>query len=155
MHTTPPPMDGRWFLAYVPSLSEFVSSRPWVIATRCDDGFHDVEGMGVEVEGWDDLPEPAPKHTGWTPPTGTIIIAESTGEGWTSDGKPVEVPWRWVISVEKPDGSHDKYRDIDFAVTREEAVVRATKLQATIGLPIVIRHLDRKVIPFRPTITRQ
>jgi hypothetical protein len=155
MNITPPPMDGRWILAYDPTLSEFVSSRPWVLATRCDDGFHDEGGSGVEVAGWVDLPEPWPKPTGWTPPSGTIRITEITGDGWTCNGKPVSVSWRWIIDVQKPDGSRDEYRDCDMAVTLEEAEARAVKWQAKIGLPIVKVPLDRKVVPIRPAATRQ
>ncbi|WP_103728903.1 hypothetical protein [Novosphingobium sp. HII-3] len=155
MNTTPPPMDGRWILAYDPSLSEFRSSRPWVLATRSDDGFHDEEGNAVEVAGWEDLPEPRPKDTGWTPPSGTIHIREVTGEGWTSNGKPVTVNWRWSISVEKPDGSHDQYRDTDFAVTHDEAMARAMRLQAKIRLPIVTVPLSDRVAILRPGTTIQ
>lgn len=155
MNTNEPPVDGRWFLAYDPTQPASLATYPWVLATRCDDGFHDQDWNGVTVKGWVDLPEPWPKPTGWWPPSGTIKITEITGDGWTSNGKPVPVPWRWLITVEKPDGSYDEYRDTDMANTHDEAVVRATKLQEKIGLPIVTMPLSGKVTALRPAVTRQ
>ncbi|MEE4452893.1 hypothetical protein [Novosphingobium resinovorum] len=150
------PKNGGWVLGLVlPEGPTETRWQPWMPVTWGDTGWYDDEGYGQEPTAWVPLPDPQPRPTGWTPPSGTIKVAEITGEGWTSNDKPLEVPWRWLISVEKPDGSYDQYRDTDMAVTREEAVTRATKLQAKIGLPIVIVPLDRKGIPFRPGATIQ
>ena len=145
------PKNGGWVLGLVlPRGPTETRWQPWMPVTWGDTGWYDDEGCGQEPTAWVPLPDPQPKATGWTPPSGRIRVAEITGDGWTCNGKPVEVSWRWLISVEKPDGSYDEYRDTDMAVTREEAVMRATKLQAKIGLPIVIVPLGRKVIPLRP-----
>jgi len=149
------PKDGGWILGHVPKNALAPYNHPWIILTWGDSGWMDDDGNGHEPIEWVPLPDPQPALTGWTPPSGTIQIIEITGEGWTRNGKPIEVPYRWQISIEKADGSYDEYRDIWHAVTSEEAEARALKWQAEIGLPIVRVPLDRRVIPFRPAVTKQ
>ncbi|PZQ54167.1 MAG: hypothetical protein DI555_13980 [Novosphingobium pentaromativorans] len=150
------PKDGGWVLGLVlPDGPTDTNWQPWVQVTWGDDGWCDDDGCGVEPTAWAPLPDPQPKNTGWTPPTGTIRIVEITGDGWTCNGKPIAVEWRWLISVEKPDGSYDRYRDTDFAVTHDEAVARATRLQNKIGLPIVTVPLEGKVVSLLPELSRQ
>jgi hypothetical protein len=147
------PKDGGWILAHVPENGEPPFNQPWVILTWGDEGWYDEDGNGHDPIAWAPLPDPQPKPTGWTPPAGTIQIAEVRGS-WI-DGKSVDIPWRWVIGIEKPDGTSDKHRGCDVAVTLEEAKVRAERWQAKIGLPVEIVPLDGKVIPFRLAVTKQ
>ena len=155
------PKDGEWILGHVPVDPAKSWLHPWIILTwsdgaeRDDFGWYDSDGIRHEPITWIALPDPQPDPTGWTPPSGTIRIQEITGEGWTMNGKPVEVPYRWMIYVEKPDGSYDEYRDTWHAVTLTEAQARAERWRAKFGLPIVTVPLDKKVIPFRPAVTKQ
>lgn len=150
------PKDGGWVLGLVlPDGPTDAHWQPWTPVTWGDGGWYDDGGYGQEPSAWVPLPDPQPRPTGWTPPSGTIKITEITGDGWTCNGKPVDCDWRWAISVEKPDGSHDQYRDTDFAVTQEEAVQRATKLQAKIGLPIVALPVGGQVTALPSAETRQ
>jgi hypothetical protein len=150
------PKNGGWVLGLVlldgPTDTQW---QPWVPVTWGDDGWVDDDYNRQDPKGWVSLPDPQPRPTGWTPPAGTIVIAEITGEGWTCNGEPMTVKWRWSIFVEKPDGSYDEYRETNFAITHDEAVIRAEKLQAKIGLPIVTVPLAGKVVPLLPEVTRQ
>jgi len=149
------PKDGGWILGHVPKNAEEPYRQPWVILTWGDAGWHDNEGNGHDPVEWIPLPDPQPQNTGWMPPSGVIQMVEITGEGWTCNGQPADVPWRWIINIEKEDGTIDAYRDCDMAVTVEEAEARALRWQAKYGLPIVRIPLAGNVIPFRPRVTRQ
>lgn len=147
------PVTDGWILGYDPTRAEYYSA--WMAATRCDSGWCDDHENEVNLTAWVPLPEPHPAPTGWSVPSGTIRVEEITGEGWTCNGKPIDVPWRWAVYIEKPDGSYDEYRDTDHVATIEAAEARALKWRGKLGLPIVIVPLDRKVIPLRPAVTRQ
>lgn len=149
------PKDGGWILGHVPKNAPYPYNHPWVILTWGGSGWADDEGNGHDPVAWVPLPDPQPAQTGWTPPSGTIRIVEITGDGWTCNGKPVDVPWRWIIEIEKPDGTRDDYRDHDIAASIDEAEARALKWQTKFGLPIIRVPLDQKVIPFRPAEMRQ
>lgn len=150
------PKAGGWVLGLVlPNGPTDTYWQPWIPLTWGDGGWYDDHGHGYEPTAWVPLPDPQPRPTGWTPPAGKIMIAEITGEGWTCNGEPITVDWRWSISVEKPDGSYDEYRETNFAVTYDEAVARATKLQTKIGLPIVTVPLSDRVTILRPGTTIQ
>lgn len=140
------PLDGRWILACDPSLKYPRSAHgPWAIATRCDQesGWADGDGNEVSPTLWLPLPDPQPESTKWLPAAGTICVVEITGEGWTSNGKPVEVPWRWMIYIERPDGSFDEYRDQDLANTFEQALAKAQKYWVDqYHLPVEVRPLE-------------
>lgn len=155
------PKDGGWILGHVRQEIDDTYRHPWAIlswgdgAEVHDFGWYDDEGNRHEPTRWVPLPDPQPFPTGWSPPCGTIRIEEITGEGWTMNGKPIDVPYRWVVYIEKPDGSYDDYRESSHAVTLGEAEVRASRWREKFGLPIVTVPLDKKVIPFRPAVTKQ
>jgi len=144
------PLDGRWLLVRDPSRKYPVTQHgPWVIASRCDigSGWCDDEGNEVEPTHWVPLPDPQPEPTKWLPAEGTICIEEITGDGWTSNGKPVTVSWRWLIYIERPDGSFDEYRDQDLANTLEQAqAIVAQRWTDRYSLPVVVRPLESKVV---------
>lgn len=153
------PMDmarknGGWVLGYVPFRAE-KGFMPWLAVTWGDNGWVDDNGDQCDPTCWVPLPDPQPENTGWTPPAGTIRVQEITGEGWTMNGKPVEVPYRWAVFIEKPDGTYDEYREIDHTVTIEQAQERALKWRQKFGLPIETTFLDKKVVPFKPPVTLQ
>lgn len=155
MTTAPQPIDTAvrsdgWILGYDPRRAEqkFV---PWLALTWDDAGWVDDEGCACEPTLWSPLPDPQPTPTGWRPPEGVIKVSEITGEGWTSNGNPVAVPWRWIISIERSDGSYDAYRDCDFRVTREEAEAVGAKWAEKYHLPVVVEQIPAppsNVIPF-------
>jgi hypothetical protein len=152
--TADAPQDGRWLLGYVPSRAEH--GRGWCLIAWGDSGWHDDAWNEVGPDLCALLPDPQPKHTGWQPPAGRIRLTELSSDGWTDgEGNPISAPWRWMIDIERPDGTYDKYRDNDMRVTREEGERCALKWQEKFGLPIVIEELDRKVLQFRPPVTRQ
>lgn len=149
------PKDGGWVLGLVlPDGPTEARWQTWEPVTWSDGpltgnaGWYDDDGCPCQPSAWVPFPDPQPRNTGWTPPTGVIQIAEITGDGWTSNGKPITVSWRWIIQIEKPDGTFDDYRECDFAVTIDEAEARAIKWQAKFGLPIVRVPLARKVVQF-------
>lgn len=155
------PKDGGWILGLVREEIDDTYRQPWAIvswgdgAESHDFGWYDDDGLRREPVQWVPLPDPQPFPTGWAPPCGTIKIAEITGEGWTCNGEPCAVPWRWVVFIEKPDGAHDEYREAWHAVTIDEAVARAERWRQKFGLPVVTVPLDGNVIPLRPKVTRQ
>lgn len=100
MRKNRPPMDGRWILGFVPHCSDRGRTRPWAIVTRSDEGFIDEWGDEVfEVEGWLPLPDPQPRPTDWTPPTGALRVcrARIAESGWQG----------WIMTVMKADGDDD------------------------------------------------
>ncbi|KKW93942.1 hypothetical protein YP76_04695 [Sphingobium chungbukense] len=155
------PKDGGWILGQVQQEPSDIYRQPWAILTWSDGaevhdfGWYDDDGNRHEPTRWVPLPDPQPFPTGWSPPCGTIRIEEITGEGWTCNGKPIDVPYRWVVYIEKPDGSYDEYRESWHAATLAEAQARAERWRAKFGLPIVTVPLDKKVIPFKPAVTKQ
>lgn len=155
------PKDGGWILGRIRHEVDDTYRQPWAIlswgdgADAHDFGWYDDEGNRQEPTQWVPLPDPQPFPTGWTPPVGTIKIAEITGEGWTCNGKPVEVPYRWLIYIEKPDGSCDEYREPWHEVTLSAAQRRAERWSAKFGLPVIIVPLDNKVVSLLPAATRQ
>lgn len=152
------PLDGRWVLACDPSIKYPQSFHgPWVIASRSDleSGWADGEGNPVSPTHWAPLPDPQPEPTEWLPAEGTIYIDEITGEGWTSNGKPTTVSWRWMIYIERLDGTFDKYRETDFANTLEQAQsIADRKWVARHHLPVVVRPLENKVISLKARAKR-
>ncbi|MGJ8478009.1 hypothetical protein [Sphingobium yanoikuyae] len=149
------PKDGGWILGRVRVDPKNSWQQPWVIMTWGDCGWTDNEGDEHAPIEWVSLPDPQPSPTGWTPPSGTIRICEITGEGWTSNGQPIKVPYRWEVYIEKPDGSYDEYRESWHDATLEGAQLYARKWQQRFGLPIMTVHLDKKILPFRLAVTKQ
>lgn len=150
------PKDGGWILGHIPVDPDKSWRQPWMILTWGDNGWMDAGDYNPQepIE-WVPLPDPQPEPTGWTPPSGTIRMQEITGEGWTMSGQPVEVPWRWMVYIEKSDGSYDEYRDTFHEVTFEDAHERAMKWREKFGLPIATVSLDKKVVSLLPAVTRQ
>lgn len=149
------PLDGRWILACDPSIKYPQSFHgPWVIATRSDQksGWADGEGNEVSPTRWSPLPDPQPEPTKWLPVEGKICIEEITGGGWTDGkGKPVTVSWRWIIYIERSDGSIDEYREQDLANTLDEAQATAARRWVDrFHLPVVVRPLGDKIITLTP-----
>jgi hypothetical protein len=143
------PRDGRWVLGLVlPDGPTKPFDQPWEVVAWGDRGWHDREYEPVNPARWTPLPDPQPAPTGWKPPEGTIIVEEITGEGWTCNGSPIEVPWRWYVYIELTDGSYDDHREGIHYVTYIEAERRAMKWQVDLGLPIKVTSLDPKVVPF-------
>lgn len=155
------PKDGGWILGLVRQEISDTYRQPWAIVTWSDGaevhdfGWYDDEGNRQEPVQWVPLPDPQPYPTGWTPPSGTIRMEEITGDGWTCNGEPCVVPWRWVVFIEKADGSYDEYRDTHHEVTLVAAEARAERWRQKFGLPVVKVSLDRKLIPLFPAVTRQ
>jgi hypothetical protein len=150
---TAPKSDG-WLLGYVPLKAER-SYVPWIAITWRDEGWCDDDGNVCDPTLWARLPDPQPKTTGWRPVEGTIVIHETTGKGWTCNGKPCAPVWIWSVSIERNDGSCDDYREVDGRMTLPEAEALALRWQAKYGLPIKLVPLDGKIVPFRPQVTRQ
>lgn len=155
------PKDGGWILGLVRTEINDTYRQPWAIVSwgdgaDCHDfGWYDDEGNRQEPTQWVPLPDPQPFPTGWTPPSGTIYVREITGEGWTCNGKSIEVPYRWIVYIEKPDGDCDNYREPWHEATVDAAHAFAARWRDKFGLPIVTVPLDGKVIPFRPAVPRQ
>lgn len=155
------PKDGGWVLGRVREQADDTHWQPWTVVTWSDGaeahdlGWYDDDGNRQEPTQWVPLPDPQPRPTGWTPPVGTIRMEEITGEGWTCNGQPCEVPWRWAVFIEKPDGSYDEYRETQHEVTFEQAAARAKRWREKFGLPIVTVSLDQKVVAMLPPVTRQ
>lgn len=139
------PKNGGWVLGLVLSEGAKPGSgrQPWEHVTWGDGGWHDDDGNSCEPVAWVPLPDPQPNNTGWMPPEGTIRVVELEAGGWTSNGKPIEVSWRWMVEIERSDGSRDDYRDCDFRDTQEQAAAVAARWAAQFGLPI-------KVVPLPP-----
>lgn len=132
-----PDNDG-WVLAYIPGRSEKLP--PWTLATRCDGGWCDEEGYGVDPTMWVPLPDPQPAPTGWRKAEGTIRISSAWSE---------QIPWlTHIIEVVKPDGEADRSREPDLACSLGEARQRAAAWADKIGLP-VIEADDGNVLPFK------
>ncbi|AHE57402.1 hypothetical protein NX02_29170 [Sphingomonas sanxanigenens DSM 19645 = NX02] len=127
------PVDGRWILAHAPD-DEFLAAAPWVIATRCDDGWHDGDGYAVHPTLWAPLPNPQPKQSGWHPAEGTIRIAHATCR---DDKGQIITGVDYSIGIVRGDGTCDDYRGADIAGTIEDARARAQQLANKLGLPIV------------------
>lgn len=155
------PKDGGWILGLVRTEINDTYRQPWAIVSwgdgaHCHDfGWYDDEGNRQEPTQWVPLPDPQPFPTGWTPPSGTIYVREITGEGWTSNGQPIKVPYRWEVYIEKPDGSYDEYRESWHDATLERAHLHARRWQQKFGLPIMIVHLDKRIPPSQLAVTRQ
>ena len=141
--------DGGWVMGYVAKLAE-QGYMPWLALTWGDGGWGDDGGNKHDPSVWFPIPDPQPKPTGWAPAEGEIIMQEITGEGWTCNDKPIEVPYRWEVYIEKPDGSIDEYREIWHYATAERAEARAAKWQGQFNLPIIVRPLPSNVVPFKP-----
>ena len=145
------PKDGGWILGHVPVEPDKSWRQPWMILTWGDSGWVDAndyyEQQPVE---WVPLPDPQPSPTGWTPASGTIRINQITGQGWTINGQPAEVPYRWEVYIELPDGSLDEYRELWHYVTLEEADKRALKWRDEFCLPLTKTFLDKNVVTLRP-----
>lgn len=150
------PKDGGWILAHVPVDPDKSWQQPWMILTWGDSGWMDASDYNPQAPiEWVPLPNPQPKPTGWSPAVGVVQIVEITGEGWTCNGKPIDVPYRWEVYIEKPDGAIDEYRELWHYASLEQAQQRALKWREQFGLPIVTVPLDKKVVPFRPAVTKQ
>lgn len=148
------PKDGGWVMAYVPKLAE-QGYTPWLSLTWGDKGWEDDGSNGHDPSVWFPIPDPQPNPTGWTPAEGEIVMQEITGEGWTCNDKPIAVPYRWEVYIEKLDGSVDEYRELWHYATPEQAEARAAKWQSQFSLPIVVRPLPSNVVPFKPAGTLQ
>lgn len=132
------PEDDGWVLAYMPGRSEKLP--PWALATRCDGGWCDEEGYGVDPTVWVRLPDPQPAPTGWRKAEGQIRISSAWSE---------QIPWlTHIIEVVKPDGEADLSREPDLASSLGEARQRAAAWADKIGLP-VIEADDGNVLPFK------
>ncbi|MBZ9649411.1 hypothetical protein K9B33_17895 [Sphingobium sp. 3R8] len=156
----PQPIDtalknGGWILGHVPKNAPYPYNHPWVILTWGDEGWAEDDGGQHEPIEWLPLPDPQPTPTGWAPASGIIKIAEITGKGWKINGQPAEVPWRWEVYIEKPDGSIDDYRELWHYATIDQAQARAIKWRDKFGLPVVTVSLDQKVVAMLPPVTRQ
>jgi hypothetical protein len=146
------PKNGGWILGHVPVDPAKPWRQPWMILTWGDEGWVDANDYNPqEPVSWVPLPDPQPEPTSWAPAEGTIVMQEITGKGWTCNGKPCDVPWRWEAYIEKLDGSIDEYRELWHYATIDEAQARATKWQQRLSLPIVVRPLPSNVVPFKPT----
>ncbi len=146
------PKDGGWVLGLVlPNGWTDRDWQPWVAVTWGDSGWADDDGNRREPTAWVPLPDPQPRPTGWRPPEGRVLVQEVTGDGWTSNGKPIDVPYRWAISIERNDGSYDEYRETHFRVTREEAEATGMRWSQEYGLPAEVIPLaaPENVLPFR------
>jgi hypothetical protein len=138
------PKNGGWVLGLVLAGGWTKTDwQPWVPLTWGDSGWMDDDGYPREATAWVPLPDPQPRPTGWRPAEGSILVAEISGDGWTSNGKPIEVPYRWSISIERNDGSLDDYREGLHCVTREEAEATGMRWSQKYGLPA-------EVIPLPP-----
>lgn len=138
------PENDGWVLAYMPGRSEKL--LPWALATRCDGGWCDEEGYGLEPTVWVPLPDPQPTPTGWRKAEGTIRIVRA----WSD-----QIPWlTHLVEVIKPDGNVDERREPDMASSVEDARRRAATWATKIGLPIEEVE-DGNVLPFRPVGTSQ
>ncbi|ATP20782.1 hypothetical protein [Sphingobium yanoikuyae] len=132
-----PDNDG-WVLAYIPGRSEKLP--PWALATRCDGGWCDEEGYGVDPTMWVPLPDPQPAPTGWRKAEGAIRIIKAWSE---------QIPWlSHLVEIIKPDGDVDSSREPDMASTIEDARQRAATRAVELGLPIEEVE-DGNVLPFR------
>lgn len=129
-----PEGDG-WILACDPSLDPKVCpTAPWILATRCDGGWCDENGYGVDPKHWAPLPDPQPTPTGWRKAEGTIVLAP---------GKAPSMKWAgYLICVDKPDGSVDQAREWIMEDSLEGARARAALEAEKLGLPIVERLSD-------------
>lgn len=128
----PLPRDDRWFLAYDPTLRQGAwSSAPWVIATRCDNGFCDHEGYPVAPERWAPIPDPQPAGTGWKWPEGTVEICRARIN---------ETRWSgWMAHLLKPNGDFDE-REPYLTKDREEANTWAREFADRFGLSVVVNE---------------
>ncbi|MGY2732779.1 hypothetical protein [Sphingomonas sp. UYP23] len=148
------PIGDGWILGYDPDLGER-QYVPWLAMTWSDSGWVDDNGETRAPTLWAPLPDPQPKATGWRPVEGTILILETTGDGWSSNGKPCAPLWIWSVSIERSDGSYDDYREVDRRMTLSEAEVLALRWQAKYGLAIRTVPLGGEIVIFRPKATRQ
>ena len=134
-----PPGDG-WLLVQEAPRDDTEGHAPWVIATRCDDGWCDDYGYPVEALAWCSLPDPQPKGTGWRPASGYVLLTR----GWLGEQR-IKV---WMYIVKLDDGSDDPERGgtwyDDYDVARENAAAYAEKL----GLEL--REERDNVVPFMP-----
>lgn len=132
------PENDGWVLAYMPGRSE--KSPPWALATRCDGGWCDEDGYGVDPTVWVPLPDPQPTPTGWRKAEGTIRIVRA----WSD-----QIPWlTHLVEVIKPDGNADERREPDMASSIEEARHRAARWAIELGLPVEEVE-DGNVLPFK------
>jgi hypothetical protein len=149
------PKDGGWVLGLVlPDGPTDTHWQPWKPLTWSDGfwandaGWHDDDGNRHEPAAWVPIPDPQPKITGWRPAEGTIYLSELPSKGWTCDGKPVEVPYRWQVYIERTDGTFDEYRDCAFLIDREAGDARAARWAEKFGLPVVVVLLPSNVVQF-------
>ncbi|ARR52162.1 hypothetical protein HY78_01140 [Rhizorhabdus wittichii DC-6] len=131
------PVGDGWIMALVPE--RLNGTRPWVPATRCDDGWCDEDGYSVEPTGWFALPDPQPASTGWRPAEGVIRIIRASCAQLPSV--------RYMVEVIRLDGEPDDTREPDLADDIEDAERRAARMAARLRLPIVWAD-DANVIPF-------
>ena len=148
------PIGDGWILGYDPDLGQ-KQYVPWLAMTWSDSGWVDDNGEARAPTLWAHLPDPQPKATGWRAVEGTIVISETSGDGWTSNGKPCAPLWIWSVSIERTDGSYDDYRETDGRMTLADAEDLALRWRVKYGLPIKTVLLDGKIISFRPKATRQ
>lgn len=156
------PRDGGWILAHVPKNGVEPYNQPWLVLTWGDGpvdgeaGWCDDDGNQHEPTEWVALPDPQPKPTGWSPAVGKIMIHETDGTGWTDGkGNPIEAPYRWWLSIERPDGTTDEYREPWPFVRLEDAQARAERYRHKFGLPIECVPLKGSTVVFLPAVTRQ
>lgn len=153
------PRNGGWVLGLVlPDGPTDTEWQPWISVTWGDKGWVDDNDNRCDPVAWVPLPDPQPRPTGWEPAVGTIMVEEINGKGWTVNGKPADVPYRWFVCVHKPDGSIDEYREWWPYADRESADRRAAKWSDELGLPIIVTLLPTppsNVIPLRKGDTLQ
>lgn len=121
------PMGDGWVMALDPDRAD--GRQPWVIATRCDDGWCDEDGFLVVPTRFFLLPDPQPAPTGWRPAEGVIRIIRAAS---------ADIPWlRYMVEVVRLDGEPDETREPDLADDIVEAERRAALMAARLRLPIV------------------
>lgn len=138
---TAPDGDG-WILGDI-GASDVHPTSPWIICTRCDGGWCDEGGYGVEPTHWLRLPNPQPAPTGWRRAEGEVVVEC----GWLGEER---VPV-WLISVVKPDSSYDEAREPLICSCPASAVERANDWACTLGLTWREGQMDHKagkVVPF-------
>lgn len=119
------PKDGSWILGYAPSHQEFNPHSPWVVVTIGDEGWRDVDGYPIDLEGWFPLPDPQPKCTDWARAQGHVEINAGNLTGQAV----------WIVSIIKPDGTQDVPRDAYIYASHDGALNKAQWWSGHLGLP--------------------
>ena len=139
------PAGDGWVLGYVPDINGCEHS-PWLIVTRCDGGWCDSDGYGVDPTGWHPLPDPQPTGTGWRKAEGEIVIEA----GWIGDAKGNDRRQIWLTSVVLASGRYDEGREPGMWDTPAQAVAAGEREGIKLGLPVrcgnMIHH-QAKVVP--------